>query len=283
MIRRPDRSTTAGSAYLDLRKLANDTNRPTDELHQLYAIEGFLHRLTQSDYRGNFVLKGGVLLAAYAERRPTRDIDFAASEIQANLANINETTNNILSIDIDDGLEFNLDETSAESIRDDAIYPGVRAKVAGSLSTAQIRFHIDINIGDPLWPAPHQIELPRLLTNTPLILRGYTVELVLAEKIVTALQRGTANTRWRDFVDIAALSDTHVDNEILAEAIQRVAHHRQTKAQPLALVLDGYADIAQVRWSAWRRKQRLNSTPESFADLLKKVIDFSDPLLQTLD
>jgi hypothetical protein len=69
---KPDRSTTAGTVYLDLRKLAKDTHRPTDELHQLYALEGFLDRLSRSSHHPNFVLKGGVLLAAYAERRPTR-------------------------------------------------------------------------------------------------------------------------------------------------------------------------------------------------------------------
>jgi hypothetical protein len=44
MTPKPDRTTTAGTAYLDLRKLAAATNRPTDELHQLYALEGFLDR-----------------------------------------------------------------------------------------------------------------------------------------------------------------------------------------------------------------------------------------------
>ncbi len=253
MTRRPDRSTPAGSAYLDLRKLANDTYRPTDELQQLYALEGFLDRLTRSDHRDKFVLKGGVLLAAYSERRPTRDIDFAASQIKADVDNIRTITNDILAIDIDDGLEFDLSETTVEVIRDDAEYPGMRAKIVGSLSTAQLRFHIDISIGDPIWPEPLQIELPRLLGTAPLQLRGYTVELILAEKIVTALQRGTANTRWRDFVDIAALADARVDLVVLAEAI---------------------------RLAAWRRKQLLTNTPAQFADLLEAVIDFSDPFLQ---
>jgi len=81
-VRKPDRSTTGGTAYLDLRKLASETSRPTDELHQLYALEGFLDRLTQSPHRDTFVLKGGVLLAAYVDRRPTRDVDLAAHQIQ---------------------------------------------------------------------------------------------------------------------------------------------------------------------------------------------------------
>lgn len=282
MTSRPDRSTPGGAAYLDLRKLATNANRPTDELHQLYALEGFLDRLTRSSHSERFILKGGVLLGAYSERRPTRDIDFAASQIQADHDTIRQIVNDILDIEVDDGLEFDLHKTSVEDIRDLDAYPGVRSKITGSLATANIRFHVDINIGDPLWPEPRQIELPRLLGTTPLRIRGYSVELVLAEKIVTALQRGTANTRWRDFVDIAALSMAEVDHEVLNEAIRKVADHRQTRLQPLSTALEGFDTIAQPRWQAWRRKQQLTNTPEQFADLLEVVTNFADRLLAGL-
>jgi len=71
---RPTRATVAGRAYLDLQNLARRQGRPTDELHQIYALEGFLARLVVSPYADRFVLKGGVLLAAYDTRRPTRDL-----------------------------------------------------------------------------------------------------------------------------------------------------------------------------------------------------------------
>ncbi len=278
---RPDRSTTAGVAYLDLRKLASDTGRPTDELHQLYVLEGFLDRLSQSEHADRFVLKGGVLLAAYSTRRPTRDIDVAASGVLGNNKTVHTLTNEILAIQVDDGLEFDLDATQVDLIREDEQYPNLRIKIKGALATAQIHFHIDVNIGDPIWPEPHQIELPRLLNTPPLHLRGYAVELILAEKIVTALQRGTANTRWRDFVDIANLATVDLDPATLSEAINRVAKHRQTKVQPLEHVLAGYANLAQDRWAGWRRKQQLTDTPENFSDLLEQVIAFSDPFLTT--
>jgi hypothetical protein len=81
MTRRPTTQTTAGQRYLALQRKARRTGRPTDELIQLYAREGFLDRLTKSEYAENFILKGGVLLAALDARRPTRDIDFAARRL----------------------------------------------------------------------------------------------------------------------------------------------------------------------------------------------------------
>ena len=148
------------------------------------------------------------------------------------------------------------------------------------LSTAAIRFHVDINLGDPLWPPPDEVVVPRLLGGTPIHIRAYRIELVLAEKIVTALQRGTANTRWRDFVDIARLAHRDVNDRALVESIRRVAEFRQVPIRPLSEVLAGYPVIAQQRWAAWRRKQGLAAmTPARFEDLVDTVITFADPLL----
>lgn len=276
---RPSRDTAAGTAYLDLQAAARATGRPVDELFQFYALEGFLRRLVETDHAATFVLKGGVLLAAYTDRRPTRDIDLAGTDVDGDLTAIASIVADIVTVDLDDGLD-QLAIAKVEEIRDDASYPGIRATVTGQLDRAKLRFHVDINIGDPLWPEPDLVELPQLLHAEPIPVRAYSAELILAEKIVTAIQRGTASTRWRDFVDIAALAKTQIDMTHLSAALQMVADHRQVSIRPLANVLDGYADLAQSRWSAWRNRQALHTTPEQFADLLDEVIAFVDPLLQ---
>lgn len=76
--KRPTRQTVEGRAYLDLQNAARRAGRDTSEYLTLYALEGFLARLAASRYADDLVLKGGVLLAAYAARRPTRDIDLQA-------------------------------------------------------------------------------------------------------------------------------------------------------------------------------------------------------------
>lgn len=169
---RPTRDTTAGRAYLDLQNLARRQQRPTDELHQLYALEGFLTRLTTSPYAENFVLKGGVLLAAFDSRRPTRDVDLSADCLPGDLDAMREVIRQIAAIHLDDGLDLHPDSTSAEAIREENEYAGVRVTLTATLSVARLTFHIDINIGDPVWPAPVPIALPRLLGGT-LQITGY--------------------------------------------------------------------------------------------------------------
>lgn len=236
---RATKETAAGRKYLDLQREARRTTRPTDELIQLYALECFLDRLTRSEFAENFVLKGGVLLAALDARRPTRDIDFAARAIDNDTNAVLRLVRQIAAMSLNDGIEFDVADAIAEAIRDEDAYSGVRVTLSGMLSRATLRLHVDVNVGDPIWPEPQNITLPRLLDGT-LIVRGYPLEMVLAEKIVTAIARGTASTRWRDFVDIYMLVQRHsIDGRTLKQSMSRVARHRDMTLSPLKSVLAG--------------------------------------------
>lgn len=276
----PSRDTPAGRAYNDLRNLAKRQNRDPAEYITLYALEGFLARLSASESAGDFVLKGGVLMAAFTDRRPTRDIDFAARGFDNDITEVEKRVRNILSVPRDDGLEFDLDSVSGEQIRDEADYNGVRVKMTARLATAQVALHIDANFGDPIWPEPTEAVLPLLLGGS-LRLLGYPDHMVLAEKIVTALERGEQNTRWRDFTDIAAIAHSRtVKGAELQEAISVVAHHRKVELEPLGPLLTEMPTLAQRKWEIWRKKQRLEqSTPVSFANLLGTCLDFVEPVL----
>jgi hypothetical protein len=113
-----------------IQRKARQTGRPTDELIQLYALECFLDRLTQSAFAGNLVLKGGVLLAAFDARRPTRDIDLAASSLRNTEAEILTVVREIAAISLDDGVAFDPERAAAEIIREEDDYSGIRQRSA---------------------------------------------------------------------------------------------------------------------------------------------------------
>jgi predicted nucleotidyltransferase component of viral defense system len=280
-VKRASKETLAGRRYLDLQREAKRTGRPTDELIQLYALECFLDRLVHSEFAGTFILKGGVLLAALDARRPTRDIDFAVRVFENSAEKVLSAVRTIAAIPLDDGMTFDSSGAAAEAIREQDSYSGIRVTLGGTLSRAVVRFHVDVNVGDPIWPEPQQISLPRLIDGA-ISVRGYPLEMVLAEKIVTALERGTANTRWRDFVDIYVLTRHYqIDAQTLHSSIQRVAQFRNVALTPLRTALVGYAEIAQSRWVAWLRKQRLNnSIPTEFSIVLQSAVSFADWMIE---
>jgi predicted nucleotidyltransferase component of viral defense system len=270
---------------LALQRQAKGEGRTTAEYLKLYALEGFLLRLANSKHDSKFVLKGGVLLAAYELRRPTADVDFAGVEISNEVESVRrlvaEVASTVVPAGLDDGLVFDLDDIRAETIREGDEYSGVRVRLVARLASAIDPFHVDVNIGDPIWPAPADISLPRLLGEEPIMLRGYPLEMILAEKIVTVLQRGQASTRWRDFGDIYLLTRRHIfqANE-LRQTLQAVADFRNVELSSLDDALDGYAEIGQAKWAAWRRRLELDdSLPANFGDALGALEVFAEPIL----
>lgn len=247
----------------------------------MFALEGLLARLAETEHAHRLVLKGGMLLAVFDQRRPTRDLDMHTEQLANDVGIVRDMICDVARVPLDDGLVFDLDTAMAEAIREGDEYQGVRVSIAATLHTAKLLPKVDINVGDPVWPAPQPVELPRLLGGEPLRPLGYPLHMVLAEKIVTAVDRGTGSTRWRDFADIHLLTGSHqVDAGDLAGAIHRVAEHRGVELFPLARVLDGFGDIGQDKWDAWRRKQHLDDRlPTQFAEVLATATTFADPIL----
>ena len=130
--------TVSGRAFLSLQREAKSAGRTTAEYLRLYALEGFLLRLAHSPYRNRFILKGGVLLAAYGLRRPTTDVDGAALQTSNEAADIRQfvtaVASTALPAALDDGLTFDLDNVTAEAIRDEDKYGGVRIRLVTRLA-----------------------------------------------------------------------------------------------------------------------------------------------------
>jgi hypothetical protein len=265
--------------HIDLQSLARRTGRSTDDLMRLYALEGLLARLAVSRHAAQLVLKGGVLLAAYGTRRATRDIDLQARQVTNELGTVLTVIREIAGITIDDGLTYATEAATAHAIRQDDAYQGVRVGLVCSLVSARISLHVDVNVGDPIWPAPRVITIPGLL-GRDVTLTGYPLGMVHAEKIVTAVERGPTTTRWRDFADIYALSARHpVHGHELAGSIARVAEFRSIAPRPLADVLRDWQKTPPSAWIAWRRNQLLDGVPRDFAEVLARVTGFADPSL----
>lgn len=222
---RPDRETTAGRVYLDLRRRARADGRGTDELLVLYVLERFLYRLSVSPYRERLVLKGGMLLAALEERRPTRDVDLLAMSLSNEVEDVIALVTELARIEVDDGVEFRPESATGRLIREQDVYTAVRVAIPATVASAELSLKVDINIGDPVTPAPVEVTYPALL-DEPFTLVGYPLETVLAEKLVTMIDRGDTTTRDRDFADVWLLTRRHrIDARSLRAAIVATAAH----------------------------------------------------------
>lgn len=153
-VNRPSRATAGGRLYLDLQAWAHREGRPTDELLLLYVLERFLYRLSRSEHRDRLVLKGGMLLAAFGERRPIADVDLLGRTMSNGADALAALVRDVLTVRVeDDGVVFDADRLRTEVIREADPYSGVRLTIPAHLARARLPLRVDANMGDPVTPA----------------------------------------------------------------------------------------------------------------------------------
>ncbi|TNC21447.1 nucleotidyl transferase AbiEii/AbiGii toxin family protein [Amycolatopsis alkalitolerans] len=281
---RVTRQKEAGRAYLDLQNRARRERRNTQELLTLYVVERWLARLSRSAYTEQFVLKGGMLLATFGARRPTADADALARHMANDEATVVARIVEIAGLADNDGVEFRTNTVTARTIRDEALYAGVRVTMDAQLATATVRFRIDVNFGDPVTPAPQMINLPALRPDSaPIRILGYPIETVLAEKITTAITLGAANTRVRDYADIYTLIGTHdLQHATLRDALVATGQFRGTSLQPLSTTIDDLAELRHATYAAYRTSLGADGEhlPKAFSTIVDTVVAFADHLIE---
>ena len=268
---------TPGQVYAALQKLAREQGRTSQQLFELYAHERFLARLAASRLAQRFVLKGGMLLAVLDVRRPTRDADLLVRGLVNEPEALRAVVEEIAAVPMSDGVLFDSTAMTIESIREDADYPGVRVKVPAGLAGARLRLTVDMSFGDPI--VPRRIDYPTLLDGESFALLGYPLESVIAEKAITMLSLGDANTRDRDYADVYLLSCVHsIDAAAMRSALRVVGEHRGVELRPLRAVLETLGQSRQRSWAAFRARVGIDALPERFSDVVEAVVAFVDGL-----
>ena len=212
-----------------------------------------------SPYRGRFVLKGAMLLATWFDdpHRATRDVDllgFGGPAHDALLATFRE----ILAVEVDDGVSFELKGLRIEAIREEVEYGGSRLRTTAALAGARIPITVDIGFGDAVEPGVEDIDLPVLLDMPSPHLRAYPPEAVIAEKFHAMVALGRANSRMKDYYDVWMLtSAVELEQGRLRRAIVATFARRNTVIP--AMVPDGLSDAfaadagKQRQWEAFAR------------------------------
>ncbi len=279
----------AASVHQRLLNRAQSEHRPFGELLQYFALERFLYRLGQSSYAGRFVLKGALMFSVWQGpfARPTRDVDLlgrienVVEQVVAALQAICRET--VLE---DDGLQFEAETVTGESIVEAGNYAGVRVRLLGRLGAARIPIQIDIGFGDPIVPGPVAVQLPTLLDLPAPHVQGYSQESAIAEKFQAMVVLGEINSRMKDFYDVWLLATRFAyDEAVLAKAITATFQWRHT-ALPIAPVIFtpafAHDRTRQTQWQAFVQRHRLDDAPREFGMVIELLATFLQPLLEAL-
>ena len=214
-----------------INKMAKENNLIANTVLQNFMMERLLERVSVSEYRDNFILKGGFLIAAMIgiKMRSTMDMDTTIKGVPVNRDTIEEILNEILSISLDDNVTFKLN--NIKNIHDVSDYDDFRVSIEAQFFTIKVNMKIDITTGDLIIPGEVEYSFRLMFEERDISIKAYNLNTILAEKIESILARNVANTRARDYYDVyilMTLRKNDIDLDSLRNAIRKKAEERNT-------------------------------------------------------
>lgn len=265
-----------------LRNISREKNIDFNSVMRFYMYDRFVERLSKSKYKDNFILKGGFYLSKLfgLDNRSTMDIDTAIRKTNLSLENVIKMITEIINIDVDDNVKFELEKT--ESIRDEDEYGGLRITIKFTLENMKDSFHIDIATGDPIHPGPDDYKYESLIGNEIYKVWSYNLETILAEKIETILSKLEASSRMKDYYDIYLIHRfkfNKINKTKFRGAVEKTFEKREFNADLIAslnVVKD--SKILRGKWVSYSRKNSYARNLE-FDETIKCLEDFIEILI----
>lgn len=246
-----------------------------------YALERMLYRLSVSEHRDSFLLKGALLFDLWYDvpLRPTRDIDLLGFGM-AEIPHLLKVFEDLCAIEVEDGINFEATSIKAEEIRKEANYSGTRVTLIGTIDGAKCTVQIDVGYGDAVTPSPVMATYPVMLKDMPAPeLRVYPQYTVIAEKFQAIVSLGMANSRMKDYFDLwVLLRNATLDSAILEQAVQATFKRRGTALltdTPVGLSNQFSLDKSRVDlWDAFvgRNKLKAESLPDTVTYLRERFV-----------
>lgn len=278
----------AASVKDKLLQMARQSGKPFQSLLIQYGLERFLYRLSQSSFKEEFILKGGLLLVGmgFPLARTTRDIDFLGL-MKQDADSVSAAIQQIGKLVLNDGIVYEFNDLNIEVMSADSEYPGMRLMFTASLGKAIFPMQIDVGFGDAIIPAAKEMTFPTLLDMEPPVVKAYSIETIVAEKFEAALDLADLNSRMKDFYDMWILSQTYSFQGIaLQESIMATCQRRKTALNSNAEVFTKeFADHSDKRaqWISFLRKNKMLDISEDFSAIMEEIRTFLQPIANAIE
>ena len=239
------------------RNLAASCNITVNEVLQNYMFERILERLSVSKYKNNFILKGGLLLSSIMgiDTRTTMDMDTCIKGIDLTDEQLYEVLQEILNIDINDGVKFEI--RNSQPIREDDDYGGLKYNLLAIFDNLRVNLSIDIATGDLITPREIEYDYKMMFEDRSLKIMTYNIESIIAEKFQTVISRGILNSRMKDYYDLYYLiTYKEFSKENLKNAIIKTFNKRDTDIKNINKVIDEIekSEFVKELWTSYSEK-----------------------------
>lgn len=214
-----------------LRNLSEKTNITSNYLLQSFMFEGLLRRISVSQYKEKFIIKGGMLLTSIfgVNLRATMDLDATLKGLSLNEDTIIKIFTELIEIDVEDDITFEI--VSIKEIREEDTYGGYSIKLKATLDNLWAYLIVDITTGDIITYKEVEFDYKTLFDNETINILSYNYETIIAEKYESIISRNIDNSRMKDYYDLymfVNLKWDDINKEVLYQAIRNTSKKRET-------------------------------------------------------
>lgn len=267
-----------------IRNIAKKKNISASLVLQNYMLERFLERVSLSQYRANYIIKGGFLIASMVglDSRATMDMDATIKGYPVNEESLQKMIEDILAVPVSDDITFRF--MSIAEIREGDEYSGYRVSLSADYGKMAVPLKLDITTGDKITPREIEFSYKLLMEDRSINILAYNLSTILAEKLETVVSRGDQNTRPRDYYDVFILTKLragNIDMASLNDALKATSEKRGTtelmkKYHEIMQVVKN-SDVMKRQWDNYR-KDFDYATGIEFEDTCDIVVALMDRL-----
>ena len=215
-----------------ISKLVAKTNISNKYIIQTFMFEALLKRISVSEYKDKFIIKGGLLLSSIfgVNLRSTMDLDTTIKGLPLNMQTIENVINKIISIDLADNIKLKIENIKDIRLEDE--YSGFNVNLKAEFDGLKTNLLIDITTGDVITYKEVEFKYYTLFDDEAINIMTYNYETIIAEKFETIIFRNIDNTRMKDYYDLymfVNLKWNEINKDILRKAIINTSKKRNTE------------------------------------------------------
>jgi len=266
---------TAAQLKVKSRNLSKETGTPVHIIQRNFLFERFLERVSLSEYRDSFIIKGGVLITSMIgiDVRATIDLDATLRGRDIDENEVRQIIDSIININMEDSATFSLFDIERTRVESD--YPGWRITIKASFDSIRDTLKLDITVGDVITPRAVEHSYKLMFEDRFISLMAYNLETVLAEKFVACISFGVSSSRMKDYYDIYILTKlrwNEIDLSVFADALVKTATQRHVSLIDSDLIIEEIAADPEMP-KLWDRYQGDNqyATGISFSDTVSSL------------
>ncbi len=260
------------------KNMAIKYNITPNEVLQNYMFERILERLSVSQYKNNFTLKGGLLLSSIMgiSTRTTMDMDTSVKGINLTDTELYKILKEILDINVGDNVKFQI--MNSTPIREEDNYGGLKYNIIATFDNLKVNLSIDIATGDTITPKEIEYNYKMLFEDRKLQIMTYNIESIIAEKFQTVVSRGILNSRMKDYYDLYYLvTYKEFSKENLKQAITKTFEKRNTNLKEIENTLSKIKESSFIKelWENYSKKHRYTENIK-FEEIINTIYKIRD-------